>query len=415
MSKSNFFIIIILLSSASICLNPFHSIGGDWEFETGLKYNVVLQKSGYFEADTFSSTTEYMYYFSPEYEAEFGNNKITSTSLVSAGSKTLRGQLELEYEYKSDLIKWELSDRIDGRLYHTAGESDRTYGKNYLKSYFKLYKGKYEIGNTVWLESKRYKVLDDYRYNYDLAKVELSVSRELGENNELKLSYQYGSRSVQDSSEANYNKHIGRLFWESWFGLGNFVTFDLEVEGRDYLSPGEEDDYNNIYAVYNGTYYVGLVTSIYSEYEFESRDYEGESFVHSDYYVHSINAGPQFQVSTPLRLGFAPQVEYANSDSAAFGDAYTELGIELQFDYMKYKKIWVNLVYKPGYRWYNIEDDIYEMYSNYSFHEIMLLFDWWFFKNTRLNITATYYPESHENDEDDMTTSYISAKVEYEF
>ncbi|MBN1756166.1 hypothetical protein JW877_08150 [bacterium] len=408
---------LIVTSVLALILNYNSLDSQEWDIETGAKYNAILQKSAYFEEDTLSVISEYMLFFKPEYDYRSDKHRFTGSPYLSIGSKSLKGKLETLYKYKSDKLYWYLREDIEGRLYHTAGESGKNYLKNYLKGSIDYYIGKWSLISMLSMESKKYQENESYRLDYHLGKLELGTSVNITDNDQLELTYQYGHREVPDSHEVGYDKHIVDLYWERWWGFGNYLTMLLEYESRNYFQPDEEDDYSSFYGQSSGMFYLGSLFSITTEYEYNFRHYAIKNYIHSDYYKHTLKGGPQFQISPRTKIGTAPEITFSHSDSATFGDSYTDLGVELSLDILKHKQIWVNMTMKPGYRWYDIrsEDDPYGLYSDYFFTEAMLLFNWWFHQNLKLTVMGTYYPEWHDQDQDNITTSYISTKVEYEF
>ena len=97
-------------------------------------------------------------------------------------------------------------------------------------------------------------------------------------------------------------------------------------------------------------------------------------------------------------------------------DNFTEGSLEFTFDWLRYRKIWLDINIEPGLRFYKQDYTAdFSYYSDFVFVETCLFAYWWIMPQLRLDCIFTYSPEWHNISADDITTLYFSTNLKYEF
>ena len=263
----------------------------------------------------------------------------------------------------------------------------------------------------ISFEDKQFTSKSSYSYDYSLTRARFDFGFPfIAERDELSFGYQFAFRYAPDTIKANYQRNNFYVSWD-YFEGGNFWRMDFEAERRIYnkgdLSGNHWRMYWDIAPKIDLTLEPGLFA--------ESYRYDVASSVYPNRDEISLTAGAEWAFSPYIYASVGPKylVSWANLSQS---DNYREYSIEMAFDWLRYRKIWIDLIVEPGSREYTEEiPEEYAYYSNFGFVEFSLISSYWFTQRLRIDLTGIYSPEWHKVDEDDITTLYFSVNLKYDF
>ena len=400
----SFYGIVFLVVSLGFCELPCLRVGVGGSF-ISQRYNIL-------EEDTTALTSEGKFLLDGNYEKKYGSHTLRGEISTDIGDKSTWTQLVARWNFASQLFEIEGSEIIEGRFSYQNDESIVGYGKHRFNLKLSQDFGARKISARLWVEGKRYENTSSYYYNYDLLRSKISYSFTfLGADGEAGWCYSY--RSVPDSADANYDRRqIQMSLSKLWTG-GNFGEVWFEYDRKHFPSETELGSYASMWTTSQlSLSFPGVMVE--PSIEIESRNYDVQDEVYFNYFwlkttlvagtdwgMWNFSAGPLFSMQSAAE-------EYAMEN-------YTDWGAEISINCFNYNKFWLFLTVEPGKRFYQSAPDTGISFSDYNFVDFSAVSSVWILKNIRADLSASYFPEWHTTPEDDISTSYISLSLRYEF
>lgn len=370
----------------------------------------IQQEYVLFEQDTSSLTSEGKFVGNLQYKIKGENWRFTQRGDISIGTKTFWMKEKLSG-------KWFRSygnEQLELRLPYDSGSSGYFKHKLYLTPKVGI-ADDWSIKGDVQQESKLY-TKGSYSPSYHLARLGISTEYSPSFSNALSFGYQFTSRFVPDSIEADYSGHRIDAKWTYYPATGGEVYAYGEFITRRYPHyPDKENDYHEVYVDLEPQ--IAIVSKIFfvPTYELELYRFAEPTLIDFDYTHHTFSFGVKGELSYSAQLSTSVKFLTASADTAIDGETYSELSFPLEFELFKSRKVWLSATEEPGWRFYEGENDSLSFYSNYFFNDVSLIGNLYITKKIKLSVVGSYSPEWHKVSSDDFKMSYISATVRYLF
>ncbi len=387
--------------------------------ETGLTGGLGLthleQRFVLFERDTISTGNEGKAFIEGSWEEIIGNNQLRANSSLYTGTESFWGRAKAEHERtgtKNLTIKTDLS--VDLRQPYELEDIPGYY--KWSMNFRTRKKWDEARGSARFsLEDKSYTSESTYAYDYSLSRIRFDFGFPLiAERDELTFGYQFAFRYAPDTTEANYQRNNVFVSWD-YFSGGNYWRADFDGERRVY-NKGDLSG-NHWRTNWNIAPKIGLTDKLTIEPKLiaESYRYDLASSVYPNRDDISVKTTAEWAFSPYLYGSVGPKylVSWANLSES---DNYREYSMEFGLDWLKYRKIWLDLIVEPGFRVYEGEiPEEFAFYSNFWFVEISAISSYWITERLRVDLIGIYSPEWHDIDDNDITTLYLSTNLKYEF
>ncbi len=399
------FAIALLLATMAI---------GESSLQMGFGLSHLSQRYVLFEEDTLSVSNEVRLFSEGKTEKQLGNHNLGGNCMLSLGSETF-------WERARAYWRW---TRPRNLLITTSigADSRQPFTEGATTGYFK---GSGDIrAKKRWtdangsakfsIESKKYNDLSSYYYDYSLAKLKLDFGFPFFGGDELSIGYQFAFRYAPDTIEANYQRNNFYLGWHRFYG-GNYLRADFEAERRIYNRGDLTGNYLRTYTNLVPRMAVGEKITLVPELAVETYSYDSSSAVYPNREEYILRAGVEWSFDPYIHGGVAPKYLLSHAAEDVETDNFYETSLELTFDWLRYRKIWLDLIVEPGLRFYTIEpEEKFDYYSNFLFVEVCGYMAWWINPRLRLDGLISYSPEWHDIDDDDITTFYFSMNLKYD-
>lgn len=381
----------------------------------GLGLTHLEQRYVLFERDTISASDEGKAFLESTWGNQFGNNEVDLYLILSGGTETFWGRTKGTHEWTGPSnLKLKTDLALD---YRQPYEFEDVPGYYKSSMDFRARK-KWDSARgsaKISFEDKRFTSETNYSYDYNLTRARFDFGFPfIADRDRLSFGYQFAFRFAPDTTEANYQRNNFYSSWDYFIG-GNYWRIDFEAERRIYNKGDLSGNHWRMYWDIDPKIALGEKLTLKPRLLAESYRYDVASSVYPNRDEISVQAGAEWAFTPYIYAGVSPKylVSWANMSEA---DNYREYSLEMSFDWLKYRKIWVDLIIEPGIREYTQEiPDEYAYYSNFGFVEFSVIASYWFTKRLRADLIGIYSPEWHDVDEDDITTLYFSTNLKYEF
>lgn len=345
------------------------------------------------------------------------------TDLEVSGERFL-GRADANYRLGDDAHSAKMSATVESKAPYGDGES-RLEGYNHLLGYLRTdhkIGGKFGVNAKVgyeWIgfpeavESENTGDTDIvsgtiFPY-YDYAIFSGSVGGVLllsQFGHDLSWQAMYRNRQVPDSSLADYDSYRFELNYNK-ISLNGYATLTGYIEAKDYIRPGDEDDYlsielSGIASRSLGEKWEGAAYFWADAYWFERID-----VVHRNYRLLRGELKGSYKLNG-AGLGPLVRLEHRNEDGSPdtstefFSDAYTQWEIGAHADMLEVRRLYFMAELAFGRREYTAESDILTSYrvvspslvGTYSFNNrlaLTVLFDGVFERHKRVEDNSTLY------------------------
>ncbi len=220
------------------------------------------------------------------------------------------------------------------------------------------------------------------------------------------------TRQVPDSLELNYlNFGIeGSLFG---FYAGGEIDLYSRVERKDYNQPSNKDDHYRFELTTRNK--VGLGKGWFSrqDIDFELTLYSSIDPVNFDYGRARLTLMYGYG-NNGMSLGIGPEFEYLDErqNDLPEGEDYFESGAKVDFDYMKFSRLFCSFESITGVRNLKFENDLQ---SDFSFERLNIIADVKLLAVLSLNVLFSAEWEWHERREENSQVYLLSSNLSYAF
>jgi hypothetical protein len=284
-----------------------------------------------------------------------------------------------------------------------------------------------ESVDVTWFEDP-----DAYNLNTVLHRPGAEVRWSFGELNEARLGYRLGRRDVPDSSSLDYWRHTVDADVSLLLGWSAALDVSAQLERRTFPAGSVREsswEARNDLSLELGT--LSRVTyRLVHENELVRFD-EPDRYVDLDY--SWARTGFQVELHRGLDLDFSVTPVYAFLMSgSAPQEEYTEVGVELGFDWRVGEGTWISVTDEVGHRDYEIDAVEFDpastdvdasvdqlladaAYSDFVLNRLTVLVTSDLGSGISVNLFAHWQPEDHRVNLHDSDTRIVSGGVEYRF
>jgi len=381
----------------------------------GTGFSRLEQRFVLFEQDTISASNEGKFFIEGSTGKQYGNNKLKANAMLSAGTETFWGRTKGAWDWTGP-NNLKLSSDL-------AFDVRQPYDTEDMPGYFKVaansrIRKRWSDANgsvLVSFEDKKYTSESSYSYDYSLSRVRFDFGFPfIAEKDEFSVGYQFAFRYAPDTTGANYQRNNFYLGWQYFTG-GHYYRADFEAERRVYNRGDLSGNHWRMFWDIDPRIALSDRLTLAPRFTAESYRYDLASSVYPNRDEYSLKAGAEWAFSPYLYCGLGPKFMLSKANLTE-SDNYNEYSLELSADWLKYRKIWVDFTLEPGVRSYSEEPaEEFSYYSNYAFVELNTMVSWWIKPRLRVDLIAMFSPEWHNDNEDDITTTYLSANLKYDF
>jgi len=391
------------------------AIAAETGLQTGIGFSHLAQKYVLFEEDTLSASSEGRFFSEGEIGEQFGNHNLKGNGMLSIGTETFWSRLKGKWDWTGPQNLFLISE-LSADVREPYSE-DATPGYWKGTGYLRVKKRWTEANGSAKLsfETKDYSGQSSYSYDYTLSKIKFDFGFPFFGEDELSLGYQFAFRYAPDTTEANYQRNN---FYSSWhrFSGGNYIRGDFEAERRNYNRGDLTGNHWRVYIDIAPMIALGKKFTLAPEFTAEGYRYDMATAVYPNREWYSVTGGIEWSFSPFVHSGFGPKYSLSHAGSEVETDNFQELSLELTFDWLRYRKVWLDILLEPGIRFYDTEpSEDFGYYSNFAFVEVSAIGSYWIIPRMRIDSIVSYSPEWHDVEDDDITTLYLSINLEYEF
>jgi hypothetical protein len=258
-------------------------------------------------------------------------------------------------------------------------------------------------------EWARYEEPSPFSWNYGLNDVLAFVDREYALFSRLSLGYGFGSRSVPDSTEIDYHRHVARLDWEH--ELGNHdLQIEQRVERRLYGDPRVRSDYVDWTGRFAGRADLHPKLRLRPEYAAQVVGYDTPDSIYSDYSEQAAELLLEGDAGRSTILALGPRAEFRRTRDS-FDRPYNQWGLKGSVTYTMDTRLWLQFTNEVGTRQHLAGDNLF--FTDYLFNWSTLYLAWNPLPRLGFDLFFALNPELHDHREDDSTLILISTSLTY--
>jgi len=271
---------------------------------------------------------------------------------------------------------------------------------------------------------------DAYNLNTVLHRPGAEARWSFGELNEARLGYRLGRRDVPDSSSLDYWRHTVDADLSLLLGWSAALDVSSQLERRIFPEGSVRE---TSWEVRNDVHLeLGTLSRVTYRLIHENevvRFEEPDSYVDFDYAY--ARTGFQVELHRGFDLDFSVTPVYAFlASGSAPQEEYTEVGVELGFDWRVGEKTWISVTDEVGHRDYEIDAVEFDpestdvtadqllaeaAYSDFLLNRLTVLITSDVARGISVNLFAHWQPEDHRLNLHDTDTRIVSGGIEYRF
>ncbi len=267
-----------------------------------------------------------------------------------------------------------------------------------------------QIGDSVANDNSATTSISGYRnYDYNLWQTRLGGDFFLGNmDHQISWSAGFSHRRVPDSLEADYND-LRFLAEYIYVSLATYVSFEGEVQLKDYNKGGGEDDFTAFYVRGRGTIDLGGRWDGSLSLYLEHYGYAFTDIINRDYtliktQVKFVNSLSDWSLGPVGKIAYRTEEPYDDIEGS-FDESYTEGEFGLTGGYLGLGDFFFDIEGTFGHREYVQNDDIL---TSYNFLSASLVASYSFTEYIALNILFDGEFEYHAVREDNSNLLLVS-------
>ena len=246
------------------------------------------------------------------------------------------------------------------------------------------------------------------RYNYDYWRTDTGaeIERRWGLLSSLRTGYTYGTRSVRDSTEIDFERHIGSAGLYQTFGMHS-LQFQNYAERRTYRDASVRSAYIDYQGTLTGSVSLADDVRLRPTYIGRVTAYDRPDSVYSDATEQVTELMLEKDLNARATLGIGPRGEFRRTQSE-FDRPYNQYGVKGSISYLT-GSLWMQFTNEFGMRSYFAGSDF--IYSDYVFNWSTLYLSYSFRQLMAFDLYFSLSPESHDDSADNMTTILVSSAL----
>lgn len=248
------------------------------------------------------------------------------------------------------------------------------------------------------------------RYNYDYWRNDLGseLERRWGLLSSLRVGYTFGNRSVPDSTQIDYTRHIGTAGLYQAFGP-HTLNFQNFAERRLYGDPSVRSHYVDYQGTISGSVVLLHDLRLRPMYEARVTAFDQPDSVYTDATEQSVELLLEKDLNARATLGIGPRGEYRRTQSE-FDRPYNQYGVKGTVSYLS-GPLWIQFTNELGTRSYFAGSDL--LYTDYVFNWSTLYLSYTLRRALTFDLYFSVGPESHDNERDNTTTILVSSALSW--
>lgn len=378
----------------------------------GIGGSVIGQRYSILEQDTITLTSEGKFLLDGNYNLTLGAHKLLGEFSSDIGDKSIWSHIRAKWKFALGTFDIEGSEIVEGRIPYEDVSDIVGYGRHRFNLCFSQHFGERKLSARVWMESKQYKDKSDYYYNYDLLRSKISYQLPLF-GGDCNLSWSYSFRNVPDSASANYDRKQLQLSVSKLWQSGHWGEFWIEYDREHFPSETEIGSYYGLWTTSQlSIVFRKLMLELALETDIRNYDVQNDIFFNYKWFKLEATIGTDWN-SWNFSAGPAATTQITANEYP--GEAYADVGLKLSANCLNYTDFWMFITVEPGRRIFFSAQDAELTFSDYNFVDITFLGSIALWKTIRADASASYLPEWHTKPGDDITTSYFSLAIRYEF
>jgi len=396
-----------------IFLIPF-LLFADGNLKAGIGYTRLSNRFVLFEEDTLWESNQGKFILEGNLYRQFWNQDFDLFAIIAPGNESFMGRSKLKWLSNNDPnLKISGETGIDLRLPYQKNTESGVI-KPYIAARLKRDWEEAIGGIKIHHENKQYYGESSYNYDYNLSKLKVDLGFEVLGNDNLNLAYQFAFRYAPDSLEANYQRNDFYIYW-FWLIKNHYLQLNFDSERRVYYRTDKGGSYRRNYFELYPRISLSRKLTLIPKFRYENYIYDNQTEVYSNRNLYIAELSGEWAFNYYLTAGIGPNLLLSESDENNEFDNYSELAIEFSTDYLKYKKLWLDITLESGLRVYKYEPpEEYSYYSNFLFVEFSAFATYWITPRLRFDFITSYSPEWHDIENDDITIFYLSTNLKYD-
>ncbi|MFQ5600197.1 MAG: hypothetical protein ACE5G2_06545 [Candidatus Krumholzibacteriia bacterium] len=339
-----------------------------------------------------------------------GRTSVELKNMLGVGEEATRNDLLVSLRRRFGALDLRLTDDLRYKAYRE--HSDYGLSSDYLTNTARAIATWRLAGRWRLRIDDRFELADfaeRTRYNYDYVRNDIGgeVERRYGILSTLRSGYSYGWRSVPDSTEIDYQRHLIEAHWDQEFGLHTLAVGQL-LERRLYGDPTVRSHYVDYQTTMSFSASLRPELRLRPEYTASIITYDTPDSVYSDASEQSFELILERDLSDRTTLGVGPGGEFRRTNSS-FDRAYNQWSLKGTLSYLAGSSLWVQFTNELGVRSYLAGDDI--LYSDYIFNWTTLYLSYEFVPRLTLDLFFSMNPESHDDEQNNTTTLLASTAI----
>jgi len=352
---------------------------------------------------------------------------------VHVGQQTRRVRLDFEARLESGANALELQHEGAYRIFTEDG--DYSVSSNTLDESARLTWDR-RLNEAVRLRLREsvdltwYRDPDAYNLNTVVHRPGAEVRWSFGELNEARLGYRLGRRDVPDSSSLDYWRHTMDADLSLLLGWSSALDVATQLDRRIFPAGSVREsswEMRNDVNLELGT--LSRVTyRLVHEHELVRYE-EPDDYVDFDYTWARTGFQVELHSGRDLDFSVTPVYSLLTSGSAP-QEEYTEVGVELGFDWRAGSGTWISVTDEVGHRDYEIDAVEFDpestdatldqllagaAYSDFLLNRLTVLVTSDVARGVSVNLFAHWQPEDHRINLHDTDTRIVSGGIEYRF
>jgi hypothetical protein len=390
--------------------------GGGLKVKTSLNYDWIGQRYRLGESDTLDLYDEKSVSATLSY-GDFLSRGVWAENRATFSDRSLRNTLAFGWRSAvSEAVRFSLENRLEYKEYRWSGED--LFGSGYVEENLEI-EASWPLSPSLRMRVGEDLTYLDYRkrtfYFQDswLSQTRAQLEWVPALMWSVDLEYSFGMKSVPDTSMLNYRTHSLSVSADAFIGWDMRFDFNGQLERRQ-MEEEHHRDYLNLVADLEAEYDVSTQTSLVIRTDIEQMVYDGRDEVYYDYWTATGKVGLCRDLSSDFDITMLPMFRRSRAIGTILGETYSEMGVEIEIDYLGSGGFWGQLSLEIGSRDYDESVDE-DFYSGYYYVHPSLLANVRLSDQISLDIMADHEPEWHKQKEDNFSSSLFSCSVNFQF
>lgn len=248
-----------------------------------------------------------------------------------------------------------------------------------------------------------------YNYDYSVHDAGATVERSYGLLSLLGLGYTHGRRSVPDSTQIDYRRHLLLCDWSHEAGA-HTVRLDQRLERRLYADPRVRSHFLEFDAGLGLRLALRPQLRLRPEYRADLLRYDTPDSVYSSYSEQAFEVLLERDFGDRTTFALGPRAEFRRT-SSTIDRAYDQWGLKGSVSFLSGTRLWVEFSDEVGVRRHLAGEDLF--FSDYVFNWSTLYLSCELWPGLAFDLFFSLDPENHTIHADDTTTILVSTSLTY--